>query len=190
MIYINNMRCNVVKRQPVHLHSLVRIFTARILGSQGCKVSSYGQRRLIRLLECADWFKFPCSAHSKRYIFSRLAEGTQESSQLWNKASKHLSKVEWYDKTSQNSPSKLRDKFNRITILKRSTVKLFLLGLNLVLWTLNISLYDNSNPRNKSFVTFAYKNTITKTNLAFVVEKPEFNISKLVYCKGLHNLQH
>ena len=28
---------------PVHLHSLIRIFTGHILDSQGCKVSSCGQ---------------------------------------------------------------------------------------------------------------------------------------------------
>ena len=31
--------------QPAHSHSLIRIFTERILDSQGCEVSSCGQRR-------------------------------------------------------------------------------------------------------------------------------------------------
>ena len=35
--------------QPAHLCSLIRIFTGGILDSRGCKVSSCGQRRLIRL---------------------------------------------------------------------------------------------------------------------------------------------
>ena len=32
--------------QPHHSRNLIRIFTGRILDSQRCKVSSYGQRRL------------------------------------------------------------------------------------------------------------------------------------------------
>ena len=38
--------------QPAHLRSLIWIFTGRSLGSQGCKVSSCGQRRLWS--DCAD----------------------------------------------------------------------------------------------------------------------------------------
>ena len=38
--------------QPAHSRSLIRIFTVRILHSQGCKVSSCGQRRLKS--DCAD----------------------------------------------------------------------------------------------------------------------------------------
>ena len=38
--------------QPMHSHSLIRIFTRRILDSQGCQVSSCEQRRLRSA--CAD----------------------------------------------------------------------------------------------------------------------------------------
>ena len=38
--------------QPAHSRSLIRIFTGRILDSQGCKVSPCGQRRLKS--DCAD----------------------------------------------------------------------------------------------------------------------------------------
>ena len=45
--------------QPAHSHSLMRIFTERILDNQGCKVSSssWSPRRLIRLHVCARWFE-------------------------------------------------------------------------------------------------------------------------------------
>ena len=41
--------------QPAYQHSLIRIFPVCILDSQGCKVSSRGQQRLIRLSGCTGW---------------------------------------------------------------------------------------------------------------------------------------
>ena len=38
--------------QPAHSRSLIRNFTGRILDSQGCRLSSYGQRKLWS--DCAD----------------------------------------------------------------------------------------------------------------------------------------
>ena len=57
--------------QPAHSRSLIRIFTVRILDSQGWKVSSCGQRRLTRLRGCAGWFASPLGPHVRRYIFPR-----------------------------------------------------------------------------------------------------------------------
>ena len=45
--------------QPAHLRRLVRIFTKRIFDIQGCKVSSCGQWRPIRLRACAGRFESP-----------------------------------------------------------------------------------------------------------------------------------
>ena len=53
--------------QPVHLRSVFRIFTVHIFNSQGCKVSSCGQKRLIGLLGCAN--SSTCCAHIRRYVF-------------------------------------------------------------------------------------------------------------------------
>ena len=47
--------------QLAHLRSLINIFTRRILGSQGCKVSSFWRRRL--------WSESSLDAHVKRYAF-------------------------------------------------------------------------------------------------------------------------
>ena len=38
--------------QPGHLLSLIRVFAVRSVGSKGSKLSSCGQRRLIRLRGC------------------------------------------------------------------------------------------------------------------------------------------
>ena len=56
--------------QPAHSRSLIRIFTERILDSQGCKVSSCGQKTLIRLHGCAGCFESSFGAHVRRYVFS------------------------------------------------------------------------------------------------------------------------
>ena len=45
--------------------------SAHFLDSQGCKVSSCRQRRLIRLCGCAGWFESSLGAHVRRYVFSR-----------------------------------------------------------------------------------------------------------------------
>ena len=67
-----NMCASEDSDQPAHSRSLIRIFTGRILDSQGCKVSSCGQRRPWS--DCADaqadlslrW------AHVRRFVFSPL----------------------------------------------------------------------------------------------------------------------
>ena len=43
----------------------------RIVGCQGCKVSSCGQRRLIGLRRSAEWLESSLDAHDRRYDFSR-----------------------------------------------------------------------------------------------------------------------
>ena len=58
--------------QPAHARSLIRIFTRRFLDSQGCKVSSRWQWRLIRLRGCAGWFEVSLSAHVRRYVIFSL----------------------------------------------------------------------------------------------------------------------
>ena len=56
----------------MHSHSLVRIFTERILDSQGCKVSSCGQRRLLS--DCADGSDLSLRwAHMSEGTFSHIA---------------------------------------------------------------------------------------------------------------------
>ena len=68
--------------QPGHSHSLIRIFTGRILDSQGCKSSSCGKMKtLIRLRECAGWFESSLGAHARQYIFSRC--GLMFSDPVW-----------------------------------------------------------------------------------------------------------
>ena len=57
--------------QPAHSRSLFRICPRRILDNKGCKVSSCGQRRLIRLRGCAVWSESSLGAHVRRYVFSR-----------------------------------------------------------------------------------------------------------------------
>ena len=52
--------------QPAHSRSLIRIFTGRILDSQGCEVSSWRQRKLW----CAGWFESSFSAHFRRDVLS------------------------------------------------------------------------------------------------------------------------
>ena len=49
-----------------------RIFTGRIWDNQGCKVSSFGQLRLIRLCGCAGWSESSLGAHIRRYVFLRF----------------------------------------------------------------------------------------------------------------------
>ena len=56
--------------EDAHSRSLIRFFTGRILDSQWFKVSSCGQRRLIRLRRCAGWFDSSLSAHARRYVSS------------------------------------------------------------------------------------------------------------------------
>ena len=50
-----------------------RIFTGRFLDSQGCKVSSCGQLRLMRLRGCAGLFKSSLGAHVRRYVYYVVA---------------------------------------------------------------------------------------------------------------------
>ena len=56
--------------QSALLHSLIRIFSGHILASQGCKVSSCNQQRLIWLHRCTGWFESSLGTHTKRYVFS------------------------------------------------------------------------------------------------------------------------
>ena len=56
--------------QPAHSRRLIRIVAGRILDRQGRKVSSIGQRTLIRLLGSAGWFESSWGAHIRRYVFS------------------------------------------------------------------------------------------------------------------------
>ena len=51
-VYLNRRVFVTEIDQPALSHRLFRIFS--ILDSQGCKVSSHGQRRLIRPHKCAD----------------------------------------------------------------------------------------------------------------------------------------
>ena len=57
--------------QPAHSHSLIRLFTGHILDSQGHEVTSYGQRRLIRLRRCAGLFESLLDEQVRKYVFSR-----------------------------------------------------------------------------------------------------------------------
>ena len=66
-IYLNR-RVFVMEysHQPAHSQKLIRIITGHILDSQGCKVSSCRQRRLIRLCGCAGTLESWLAAHVKR----------------------------------------------------------------------------------------------------------------------------
>ena len=65
--YLSTCAPNEYSDQPSHWSSLTKIFTVSILDSQGCKVSSCGLWRLIRLRECAGWFESS---------FAHMSEGT------------------------------------------------------------------------------------------------------------------
>ena len=54
--------------QTAHSRSLIRIFTERILDSQGCKVSSCGQRRFDQTVRIC--FESSLGAHISTYVFS------------------------------------------------------------------------------------------------------------------------
>ena len=54
----------------MHSHSLIWIFSVRILNSQGCEVSSSGERRLIRLRGCAGLMN-RCWAHTDCMYWKR-----------------------------------------------------------------------------------------------------------------------
>ena len=56
--------------QPRHSPRLIIILTGSILDSQGCKGSSRGQRRLIRLCGCAGRLESSLDENIKRYFFS------------------------------------------------------------------------------------------------------------------------
>ena len=56
--------------KPAHSHSLIRIYTGHILNSQGCKVSSCRQQRLIDCA-CTGCFESLLCVHVRRYVFSR-----------------------------------------------------------------------------------------------------------------------
>ena len=58
--------------QPAHLLSLIRIITGHILDSQGCKVSSCRQQRLVRLRTCTGWFVFSCCHYENKPIMKIL----------------------------------------------------------------------------------------------------------------------
>ena len=55
----------------VYLRRLIRIFTWRILDNQGCKVSSCGQRELMKLRSCTGSVGSSLGAHVSRYKSSR-----------------------------------------------------------------------------------------------------------------------
>ena len=69
--------------QTAHSRSLIRIFTGRILDSQGCKVSSCGQRRLVRLrgAQNYDFHESSSGAHVRSYVFSR--RGSLDTVECW-----------------------------------------------------------------------------------------------------------
>ena len=48
-----------------------RIFTGCILDNQGWKMSSFGQRRLIRLRRCAGLFESSLCENVRKYVYSR-----------------------------------------------------------------------------------------------------------------------
>ena len=66
-----NMTLNVKKVPLDSLRNLIRIFTLRILDSQGCKASSWGRRRLVRRLWFAIWLESLLGAHVRMYVFRR-----------------------------------------------------------------------------------------------------------------------
>ena len=53
----------------MRLQSLIRILTGPMLDSQGCKVSSCRQLKLIKLCRCAGWFESYLCTHVHRYVF-------------------------------------------------------------------------------------------------------------------------
>ena len=56
--------------QPGHSPSLIWVFAVREMGSYGPKLSSCGQRRLIRLGECPNWSESSLGAHAILYVLS------------------------------------------------------------------------------------------------------------------------
>ena len=59
--------------QSAHSHSLIRIFTGRILDSQGCKnVLMRTMKTLIRLRGCTSSFESLLGAFVRRFFFLRL----------------------------------------------------------------------------------------------------------------------
>ena len=58
--------------QPAHSRSLIRIFTEHILDSQGCNISSYGQRRLRSDYADKQVYLSVRSAHMTKGTFSHI----------------------------------------------------------------------------------------------------------------------
>ena len=56
--------------QPGHPSSLIRVFAVRSIGSEGPKLSSCGQQRLIRLGGCLSWSESLLGAHAILLILS------------------------------------------------------------------------------------------------------------------------
>ena len=63
--------------QPAHSRSLIRVSTGLIIDRHGCKVSSCGRGRLIRLHGCAGWSESSLCAYVKRYAFWRFGSNVQ-----------------------------------------------------------------------------------------------------------------
>ena len=53
-----------------HPPSLIRVFAVRLMGSLGPKLSSCGQRRLIRLGGCPDWSESSLGAHATLLVLT------------------------------------------------------------------------------------------------------------------------
>ena len=62
---------NVRKRTHWHMRPEMIQIGLRMFDCQRRKVSSRGQRWLIRLRGCADWFESSFGAFIRRYVFSR-----------------------------------------------------------------------------------------------------------------------
>ena len=64
--------------QPGHPPSLIRVFAVRFMGSQEPKLSSCGQRRLIRLGRCPGWSESSLGAHSLCWFYHVAAHILRE----------------------------------------------------------------------------------------------------------------
>ena len=65
--------CRHMPPMKVHSRSLIRIFTGSILASQGCTVSSCGQRRLYQTVRMRKLTVSSLAAHVRRYVIHVVA---------------------------------------------------------------------------------------------------------------------
>ena len=70
--------------QPGHPPSLIRVFVVRLMGSKGPKLSSCGQRRLIRLGGCPGWSESSLGAHAILLVLSWGGSHSTRSEMLWS----------------------------------------------------------------------------------------------------------